>query len=31
MSEFLLVFGIALLASFLTYLGAPAAERRNCG
>jgi ZIP family zinc transporter len=27
MSEFLLVFGIALLASFLTYLGAPAAER----
>lgn len=27
MSEFLLVFGIALLASFLTYLGAPVAER----
>ncbi len=27
MSEFVLVFGIALLASFLTYLGAPAAER----
>ncbi len=27
MNEFLLVFGIALLASFLTYLGAPAAER----
>ena len=27
MSEFLLVFGIATLASFLTYLGAPVAER----
>ena len=27
MNEFLLVFGIALLASFLTYLGAPVAER----
>jgi ZIP family zinc transporter len=27
MSEFLLVCGIALLASFLTYLGAPVAER----
>jgi ZIP family zinc transporter len=27
MNEFLLVLGIALLASFLTYLGAPAAER----
>lgn len=27
MNEFLLVFGIALFASFLTYLGAPLAER----
>lgn len=27
MNEFFLVLGIALLASFLTYLGAPAAER----
>ncbi len=27
MSDFLLVFIIALFASFLTYLGAPAAER----
>ena len=27
MSEFLLVFGIALFASFLTWLGAPLAER----
>lgn len=27
MSDFLLVFGVALLAAFLTYLGAPIAER----
>ena len=27
MNEFLLVLGIALVASFLTYLGAPVAER----